>query len=65
MPGRVLITGSAGFVGHHIVAKFIRNGYTVVGLDRLNYSGNLNRVHEILNEDERAKYSVKYHDLRS
>lgn len=65
MPGRVLITGSAGFVGHHIVAKFIRAGYTVVGLDRLSYSGNLNRVYEILTESELKMYTVHHHDLRS
>ena len=65
MPGRVLITGSAGFVGHHIAAKFIRAGYNVVGLDRLSYSGNLNRINEILNDSERKMYSVRHHDLRS
>ena len=66
MSGRVLVTGSSGFVGHYIVAKFIGAGFTVVGLDRLSYSGNLNRVNEILQtSEERAKYSVKHHDLRS
>jgi dTDP-glucose 4,6-dehydratase len=65
MPGRVLITGSAGFVGHQITSKFIKNGYYVVGLDRLSHSGNLNRLYEILSEDERSCYTAHHHDLRS
>jgi dTDP-glucose 4,6-dehydratase len=66
MSGRVLVTGSTGFVGHYVTAKFVRAGYTVVGLDRLNYSGNLNRINEILTVDEeRTRYTVKHHDLRS
>ncbi len=65
MTGRVLITGSAGFVGHQMTSKFIKNGYSVVGLDRLSHSGNLNRLREILTEEERANYTPCYHDLRS
>ncbi|WP_027483706.1 UDP-glucuronic acid decarboxylase family protein [Deinococcus pimensis] len=30
---RILITGSAGFVGSHLVERFLRDGHTVVGLD--------------------------------
>jgi dTDP-glucose 4,6-dehydratase len=66
MKGRVLITGSAGFVGHHIVENFIKTtNLEVVGLDRLNYSGNLNRVKEILPVDQAHRYTVFHHDLRS
>ena len=65
MTGRVLVTGSAGFVAHYIVAKFIRSGYNVVGLDRLSYSGNLNRIKEILTPEELRMYTVYHHDLRS
>ena len=65
MGGRVLITGSTGFVGHQMTHKFINSGYSVVGLDRLSYSGNLNRVSEILSGEERAKYTTVHHDLRS
>lgn len=30
---RALVTGSAGFVGRHMVAALMRSGYTVLGLD--------------------------------
>jgi len=62
---RVLVTGSAGFVGHYIVKKFLAEGVTVVGLDRLSYSGNLNRISEILTDETRPRYTVQHHDLRS
>lgn len=33
---KVLVTGSAGFIGFHLVEKLIRKGYEVIGLDNLN-----------------------------
>ncbi len=33
MQGRLLITGSSGFIGRHMVRKAIESGYNVVGLD--------------------------------
>jgi dTDP-glucose 4,6-dehydratase len=62
---RVLVTGSAGFVGHAITKRFLSEGATVVGLDRLSYSGNLNRIKEILTPETEARYTVQHHDLRS
>jgi len=62
---RVLVTGSAGFVGHYIVKKFVEEGCDVVGLDRLSYSGNLNRIKEILTPETEQRYTVQHHDLRS
>lgn len=62
---RVLVTGSSGFIGHAITEKLTNNGYTVVGLDRLNFSGDLNRIADILKPETRHLYSVVHHDLRS
>ncbi len=45
--------------------KFLAEGVTVVGLDRLSYSGNLNRISEILTDETRPRYTVQHHDLRS
>ena len=63
---RVLITGSAGFVGHQIVARLLEStDFEVTGLDRLNYSGNLNRIAEVVRPEDQSRYRVVHHDLRS
>ena len=33
---KILITGSAGFIGMHVAEKFLKEGATVVGLDNIN-----------------------------
>jgi UDP-glucuronate 4-epimerase len=33
---KILVTGSAGFIGFHVVNRLLEEGYTVVGLDNLN-----------------------------
>lgn len=60
---RVLLTGSAGFVGHYILEKIIKEtDWTVVGIERLSYSGNLGRISSI---DTNGRYTAFHHDLRS
>jgi UDP-glucuronate 4-epimerase len=43
---KVLVTGSAGFIGSHVAAKLLDRGDTVVGIDNLNayYDVNLKRA---------------------
>lgn len=69
MTKRVLITGAAGFIGHHVVEYFIeKTGWDIVCLDKLNYSGNLNRLNDVLSkyDDETLKrIDIVYHDLRA
>jgi UDP-glucuronate 4-epimerase len=36
MKEKVLITGTAGFIGYHTALKFLAEGYQVVGLDNIN-----------------------------
>ncbi len=48
---KILITGGAGFVGSHVVRRFVKNGgYEVVNLDVLTYAGNLENLVDIVNE---------------
>ncbi len=65
----VLITGGAGFIAHHLVYYLIRNtNWNIVSLDRLDYSGNLNRLDNILSNlstEEKSRVKLVYHDLKS
>ena len=50
---RVLITGGAGFIAHHLIYYLLNNtDWDIVSLDRLDYSGNLNRLDNILSKLE-------------
>lgn len=45
---KILLTGGAGFVGHHFVEHFIKNtDAEIIVFDRLNYSGSLERLRDI------------------
>lgn len=45
----ILITGGAGFIGSHVVRRFVKNypDYTIVNLDKLTYAGNLANLRDI------------------
>jgi len=65
----VLITGAAGFIGHHVVEEILeKTTWNIVTLDRLDYSGNLNRLHEIISRapaEDRTRVKVVFHDLKA
>ena len=45
MSKTILITGGAGFIAHHVIEKILNEtDWNVVTLDRLDFSGNLNRL---------------------
>ena len=62
---KILITGGAGFVGHHCVEHFLKNtDWKVVVLDSLNYAGNLNRITDSEYFDAK-RIGFIWHDLCS
>lgn len=69
MSKRLLITGGAGFIAHHVIDYFLDNtDWQIVTLDRLDFSGNLNRLHEIVHHrDDNTKKRIKvvHHDLKA
>lgn len=44
MTKTILITGAAGFLGHHLVKKYLALEYRVIALVSMRFSGNLNRL---------------------
>lgn len=66
---RLLLTGGAGFIGHHIVDLFLRTtDWDIVSLDRLDYSGNLNRLDSVVStfsKTEQKRVKIVWHDLKA
>ena len=69
MSKKILITGGAGFIAHHVIDKILSStDWHIVTLDRLDFSGNLNRLNEVVMsypESERKRVRVIHHDLKA
>lgn len=53
MKQTILITGGAGFIGSHVVRRFVNNypQYNIVNIDKLTYAGNLENLKDIESKD--------------
>lgn len=68
---RVLLTGGAGFLGHHLIEHLLKTtDWEIILMDRLDLSGNLNRVQEVFEGIKNWNVNnyeewVKYNSMRS
>jgi dTDP-glucose 4,6-dehydratase len=65
----VLITGGAGFIAHHLIGQILKTtDWNIISLDRLDYSGNLNRLHDLMlsfDPETRKRVKIVHHDLKA
>jgi dTDP-glucose 4,6-dehydratase len=59
----ILITGGAGFIGSHVVRRFLRKypQYRIINLDLLTYAGNLENLRDV---EDAPNYSFVRADIR-
>ena len=60
---RVLVTGSAGFIGYHLVSKLIKENFEVYGLDNLNDYYDINLKFSRLSQNGIKKEKLKKNKL--
>jgi dTDP-glucose 4,6-dehydratase len=69
MSKKILITGGAGFIAHHVINKILSStDWEIITLDRLDFSGNLNRLNEVVRaypKAEQKRVRVIHHDLKA
>ena len=69
MSKKILITGGAGFIAHHVIDKILSTtDWEIITLDRLDFSGNLNRLKEVVSsypQIEQKRVKVVHHDLKA
>ena len=68
MSKKILITGGSGFIGHHLIEHFLKEtDWSFVCLDRLDCSGTLHRIHEVIESHPQWKNRISFvfHDLKA
>ena len=69
MSKKILITGGAGFIAHHLIDKILSStDWEIITLDRLDFSGNLNRLKEVVNaypKSDQKRVKIVHHDLKA
>ena len=59
---KILVTGGAGFIGSHVVRRFVNNypEYEIVNLDALTYAGNLANLRDV---EDKSNYRFVKADI--
>lgn len=57
---KLLVTGGAGFIGSAVVRHAIRDGHSIVNLDKLTYAGSLSNVAEV---SQNPNYAFEQADI--
>jgi UDP-glucuronate 4-epimerase len=60
---KILLTGTAGFIGFHLAKKLIQAGHEVIGLDCINDYYDVNLKYARLSESGIAKDKIEYNKL--
>src|SRR5215831_7285007 len=54
---KVMISGTAGFIGAHTAARFMADHHTVIGFDNLSRRGSTNNLEWLLSKDGDFKFA--------
>ena len=69
MSKKILITGGAGFIAHHLINKILSStDWEIITIDRLDFSGNLNRLKEVVSSYppiDQKRVRIIHHDLKA
>lgn len=61
---KVIVTGAAGFIGSHVVERFLSRGNTVIGIDNLSRPGSFLNL-SYLSDLSRNNFRFHHADIRS
>ncbi len=56
----VLVTGAAGFIGHHLSKLLVQEGYKVIGIDNINDYYDISLKYERLRDMNISKIDIQY-----
>ncbi len=57
---KILVTGTAGFIGFHLAKRLIREGHTVIGLDSINDYYDVNLKYGRLSDSGIERDKIEY-----